>query len=284
MNIDKLLMNTPAVGVTVVGMVSVLFIAVFDYLTGYEINFFIFYAIPIGFMTWYRTWKAGLLFTVICALIWFFVDHYSGRQYSHLLVPYWNGLVRISFFSFVVYALTNIKDKLILEELNADFDSLTSLLNGRGFRERAATLFLLIRREKNPYSIAFVDLDDFKKVNDSYGHAEGDKVLRSVAKIMKNSLRASDLACRLGGDEFVIFLPDTGLDQAKIVMEGLKEKLEAMVTDNHWPVGFSVGTCGFNSTETNIEDAIAEADSLMYEAKKSKKGEMFYKDLTGLKP
>ncbi len=266
-------------GIICLALIAVL--GVIDYVTGYEINFFIFYAAPIWLAGWYGNRRLGLLSAITCGVMWFIVDQYTGRQYSHPLIPYWNGSIRITFFLFVLYALSNIKEKLKLEQLNADYDSLTDLLNGRGFREKLDVLFPLMKREKDVYSLAFIDLDNFKHVNDSMGHAEGDKVLKSVAGVMREGVRSSDLVSRLGGDEFVVFFPNTDRDQVQNVMDGLRRKLDTAVKQNQWPIGFSIGVCTFSSNENSIEEAVAIADSLMYDVKKQEKGGVFYKDMRG---
>lgn len=253
------------------------FIGYLDYLTGSEINFFIFYGIPIWFSTWHLGNKRGLALAVLSTLIWFFVELIPSKEYMNSFTPYWNGSVRFCFFLFIIYSLKNIRQKLELEELNADHDYLTGILNARGFKGRLSILFPLLRRNKQKYVIGFIDLDNFKKLNDSKGHAEGDKALKVVSKVIKECLRRSDLVGRFGGDEFLVFLGDSDLEHAKIAISKLKAELDGSMQENGWPIGFSMGICSFDSLKTETEDAIELADSLMYEVKSSNKGEVFYK-------
>lgn len=264
--------------VITLSMLLVSIVGFFDYLTGYEISFFIFYAIPIGFSSWYGGKKIGLFSTFASGIAWYIADLSTGHEYSHPLIPYWNGTIRFCFFIFIVYALSNIKRRLELEILNADHDSLTGLLNGRGFRGRIETLLPLVKRDRPICAIAFIDVDNFKQVNDSMGHAAGDEVLMETAKAMKAALRSSDVIARLGGDEFVIFFPGADMAQAKIVLEELRRKLSIVVKTYNWPIGFSIGVEIFNSKETAIEKALADADLLMYEVKKQGKGRILYKE------
>lgn len=241
-----------------------------DYATGYEISFFIFYALPIGCAAWYsgRNWgMAGAFFSVA---IWFTADNMTGHAYSYHLIPLWNGLIRLIFFVFTAYAVAAMKEKINLEELNADFDALTGILNGRGFRKRAEAVLPLLKRERCSYALAFVDIDNFKQVNDMKGHAEGDRVLAEVARVMKDSFRESDMVARLGGDEFIVFLPRTDVEKSKSVLQALKEKLDAVARGNSWPIGFSIGLGVFDGG-LPFETAITKADALMYQAKKSRK-------------
>ncbi len=249
-----------------------------DYQTGYEISFFIFYGIPIWFAAWYANRRSGVVFAFICLACWFIADIFTGHQYSHPFIPYWNGTIRLVFFLFTAFALDDMKARLRLEELNADFDGLTGVLNGRGFRKRIAAIFPLIQRERQNYTLAFMDVDNFKHINDTKGHAEGDAILKEIAEVLKESLRGSDLVSRLGGDEFAIFLPRTGGGQSETVLTNLKDKLDSMARARKWPIGFSIGAGIFDSVDIPLEDALHTADSLMYEVKKHGKGQVVLKE------
>lgn len=278
MSIDNTLNNLKSLHLTALCFLLALIVGFFDYITGTEINFFIFYGAPIWLATWHGGKYKGVVFALICMIIWYLLILYSGKEFSNDLIPIWNSLIRLTFFMFIVYALTNIKEKLRLEELNADYDSLTGLLNGRGFRERLTILFPMLQREQKKYTVAFIDLDNFKKVNDTMGHAEGDKVLKTVGDIMIKNLRKSDLVSRLGGDEFIIFLPDTDMDHSKTAIESMKQKLDEAVKSNNWPIGFSIGVCIFDSAKTDTENAIKITDAVMYDIKHQGKNNIQYKE------
>ncbi|MBI4030688.1 MAG: GGDEF domain-containing protein [Proteobacteria bacterium] len=132
-----------------------------------------------------------------------------------------------------------------------------------------------LKREGYAYALAFIDVDNFKQVNDTKGHAEGDRILTEVARIMKDSLRESDMVARLGGDEFIIFLPRADAEKSKSVLRALKEKLDSVVRENDWPIGFSIGTGVFDGG-LPIETAIIKADTMMYQAKKNGKNSIFF--------
>ena len=277
MAIDHILDNLKPLYLTALCLLLTLIVGFFDHMTGTEINFFIFYAAPIWVATWYISKYQGVIFSLISMITWYSLILYSEKEYSSGFIPLWNGLIRLTFFMFIVYALTNIKEKLRLEELNADYDSLTGLLNGRGFRERLTILFPMLQRDEKKYTVAFIDLDNFKKVNDTMGHAEGDKVLKTVGEVMISNLRKSDLVSRLGGDEFIIFLPDTDINHSKTVMENMKQKLDMAVEENNWPIGFSIGVCVFDSA-TDTESAIKTTDAVMYDIKRTGKNNILYKE------
>ncbi len=254
-----------------------IFLGFIDLKTGIEINFFIFYGLPIWLTTWYLGEKKGIYIAILCLAIWFTQDFISTKIYTNPFAPFWNGGIRFIFFLFIIYSLKNIRQKLLLEELNADFDALTGILNTRGFKERLEILFPFLSRNKQLYIIAFIDLDNFKKLNDTQGHSEGDKALKTVSTIMTQSLRKSDLVGRLGGDEFVLFLSNIDIEDAEKIITQMKEELDIAMKNFDWPIGFSIGVCAFDSQQTTPEAAIKYADELMYEVKSAGKGTASYK-------
>ncbi|MBI4030689.1 MAG: hypothetical protein HY370_03340 [Proteobacteria bacterium] len=127
-----------ATGICIVGFL--------DYITGYEISFFAFYALPIGCASWYGGQKQGRICALFSIVIWFIADNMTGHVYSHHLIPFWNGLIRLIFFVFTAYSVAAIKEKIELEENSADFDALTSILNGRGFRKKAEAILPFLKR------------------------------------------------------------------------------------------------------------------------------------------
>jgi len=108
----------------------------------------------------------------------------------------------------------------------ANTDALTGLHNRRQFYELANQELARSRRTQAPVSLMMIDIDHFKQINDTYGHAMGDVVLQSLARTMKNSLREMDVIARLGGEEFVILLPQTSLGQATELAQRLRLKIE----------------------------------------------------------
>jgi diguanylate cyclase (GGDEF)-like protein len=123
-----------------------------------------------------------------------------------------------------------------------------------------------------------VDLDGFKGVNDTMGHGEGDRVLVEVAKVFKAG-RVTDLAARLGGDEFAILLPDTDSALSRKAIERIHVQLTEAMARGPWPVTFSIGVATYEAPPPTVEEMIAGADHLMYEAKRSAKGTTIYKEL-----
>lgn len=123
------------------------------------------------------------------------------------------------------------------------------------------------------FSLVLMDLDDFKYVNDNYGHHVGDLVLAKVAKVLRTSMRAKDIVGRWGGDEFMAILPNTDLENEKKIIERIKsqlEKVEILVEGKRFKVSISAGVVQYGENFQSWLDMIKEADRLMYEDKKKK--------------
>ncbi|WP_345978015.1 sensor domain-containing diguanylate cyclase [Sulfurimonas sp. HSL3-7] len=158
-------------------------------------------------------------------------------------------------------------------EYHANNDILTRLPNRRAFNEAFQRFFLLYKRKANPITLLFFDLDDFKQVNDTLGHNVGDRVLVRVAEILRINVRETDLMARWGGEEFIVALIDTGIEDAYIIAEKIKEHIENDVqlheTANR-RVTASFGLTGVNEHDT-IDSLLKRVDDALYEAKKQGK-------------
>ncbi len=158
----------------------------------------------------------------------------------------------------------------------ATIDALTNLNNRRQFELRLWQEIATTKRQNNPLCAMMIDIDFFKKVNDTYGHASGDAVLRGVASIIKSTLRESDIPSRYGGEEFAVLLPYTHIDEAKIVGERLRKAVESTpiklndeVSDvKTISVTISMGLAEFNKKETG-EELFERADKALYQAKEN---------------
>ena len=127
------------------------------------------------------------------------------------------------------------------------------------------------RRSGQPLTGVFIDLDGFKQVNDSAGHAEGDRVLRAVAQTIQANTRDTDLPARIGGDEFVVVLPETDYDNAEIYIHRLQEALDQAMAKGGWEVTFSIGAATFNALPSALDEIVKIADDLMYVVKRREK-------------
>lgn len=149
---------------------------------------------------------------------------------------------------------------------DAVHDALTGLLNRQALQIRLASARAAASRRAETVSVIAVDLDDFKQVNDQFGHEAGDAVLRAVAEALMHSVRADDLVYRLGGDEFVIVLPATPTSEAVEMAERLRATIGALRPAGH-AVTLSVGVSGVVHEPVDLEHLIGRADAALYAAK-----------------
>ena len=154
----------------------------------------------------------------------------------------------------------------------AMLDPLTGLYNRRYAQERLATEISRARRHKDSLTVLMLDLDDFKKLNDRYGHPMGDLALKIFAERLRTAIRGSDSAVRIGGDEFVVLLPACNLGQVQIVL-GRLSPLELEVEGKQVPFAFSAGWTEYQAGETS-EQLLQRADNALYAEKKRRKNQL----------
>ena len=150
----------------------------------------------------------------------------------------------------------------------ASTDSLTGLNTRRAFFAKAESLFAYCKRNNQPISALMLDVDHFKKINDSYGHAAGDIALRNLAQLLKSNLRESDLSCRFGGEEFAVLLPNTNAEEAAEMANLIKKMMAttiiALADENALSLTASFGIA---ENGDSVEDLLNHADKAMYAAK-----------------
>ena len=164
-------------------------------------------------------------------------------------------------------------------KLLASIDPMTKLYNRRYFSEISEDIFNVSKRTNNDISLIMFDIDDFKSVNDTYGHHIGDKVIIGVANILLEHTRKSDIICRFGGEEYIVLLSDTDLESSMKIAQNIRELVEKMVIiydeDKELYVTISIGVSMANMiVDNDIESAINKADNAMYEAKRSGKNKV----------
>jgi diguanylate cyclase (GGDEF)-like protein len=242
-----------------------------DYVTGTELGFSIFYLLPTLIITWRLGGWVGLIFSVLSSTAWYLADTLPGNIYSHPAIPAWNALVRFGFFLIIVTVLSGFRNALTREKNWARRDSLTGLVNGRFFSELMREEMGRSRRYSHALSLAYMDLDDFKSVNDRLGHAAGDALLKEVGDSLRANSRSTDTAARLAGDEFALLLPETGNDLAVVAVERLQDHLRDLMRARGWEVTSSIGLVTYLVPPASEESALKAADALMYMAKKQGK-------------
>ncbi len=151
-------------------------------------------------------------------------------------------------------------------------DPLTHIRNRRSFFDIAEKYYSIAVRTKEPLSVMMIDIDYFKSVNDKYGHAVGDEVLKEFANVTKRQLRDSDLFARYGGEEFVIVLPNTGIEGAEKLADKIRHTIanHYLVTEKgEIQITISIGVSALNKQDTSLDDILSRADKALYRAKEN---------------
>jgi diguanylate cyclase (GGDEF)-like protein len=164
-------------------------------------------------------------------------------------------------------ALANIALRELLRS-QALRDPLTGLYNRRYMEDSLQRAVLIANRENTQLSVIMLDLDHFKRLNDQFGHAKGDAVLRDTAAVLTNRLRESDVACRYGGEELIIVMPNCDMESATRKAEQLRIGIEALSGPSGAPVSASFGVATLSPGSSSVTDLVASADAALYRAKK----------------
>lgn len=164
----------------------------------------------------------------------------------------------------------DVEAKVVTLEAQVVKDELTGIANLLGFTNRLEQFMGLVRREKIPASLVYLDIDHFKKVNDTFGHAAGDVVLKEIASLLKRSVREVDVVARIGGEEIAIILEGTEGDRAIEKAQKLREGIQTLIFKDYpgLKVTASFGVATLNGSET-LEDVRANADKALYVAKEN---------------
>ncbi len=265
---------------TVLGFLLVLAIGNLDFTTGYNnVSVAILYLFPIILITWFEGGVPAVLISIFSAVIWSLADLASGHIYSSIAIPIWNAVMVLGMFSIVAYSFATMKKILIREREHAHINDVTGAENALFFYEQGRMEIVRSARYKRPLTLAYFDIDNFKRLNDAFGHSTGDNLLRAVAKIMKETLRSTDIIARLTADEFAVLMPETKKEEAAVAIHKVQEHLAAMVKQNGWPVTFSIGVATCCVPACTIDKLIRMAQDLMQTAKEDGKNTAKYKIL-----
>lgn len=246
-----------------------LIIGAVDYAVRLDLSLSIFYLVPIAISTWRVNRAAGLWISVLCGAAWLWADT-AANDYTYSFLPVWNSVIRLSFFMLVSYLISLQQQAYQREQQLARRDSLTGIHNRLSFVESLQLEMARSRRYLTPFTLAYLDIDNFKEINDRLGHQSGDRLLKTVAQQLRVELRTTDSLGRLGGDEFAILLPQIDPSQAYRSLVRVHALLKSEI-GSQWPVGFSMGAVTFLESPASVDDAIAQADQIMYDIKRQGK-------------
>ncbi|HEU5423413.1 MAG TPA: GGDEF domain-containing protein [Nitrolancea sp.] len=249
-----------------VALVMVLAGSTAQYLAGTEtaVGFLCF--LPIGLVTWRLGRRVGILISLLAAACWLAGSLAAGAGTRPILLA-WNCGARLITFLVVTYLIDELHRRLEETRAAADQDFLTGIANARAFDQAMQAELLRARRTGRPFTLAYLDLDNFKRINDRHGHHEGDRVLYVLAHALRDCLRQVDTVARLGGDEFGILLVETDAAGARIAMR----RVQLALRELPFRVTFSLGAVTFNSAPRSVEEMMRLTDDAMYTVKRAGK-------------
>ena len=263
------------------GFIMVVLLGMADYLTGYELSFALFYLIPIALVAWFGGKRLGLLISAASAIAWFSADFLSGNRYLNPSLYVWNTLFRLGFFLVVTMLLSALQQAYIVNQELAQTDYITGAISVRHFYELIRIESGRFRRYQHPFSLVYIDLDNFKAINDRLGHITGDKLLRVLVENIQQQIRPTDVLARLGGDEFALLLPETGAEQIKIFIGRLHSSLANDMLRKGWMVTLSMGVVTFKQLPKSVDEMVRLADVAMYSVKTNGKNGVCYRVYNG---
>jgi diguanylate cyclase (GGDEF)-like protein len=263
----------PKIYFTAIGFILVLLFGFIDSLIDYRVSFSIFYVLPVVLVTWHAGIKIGILFSVLSSAMWFVAAVISHKHQIPFAIVAWNSIVRLGFFIIISSVLHYFK----VERENAQIDFLTGISNRRHFEEMLSIEIQRSDRYNHPLTIVYMDMDNFKAINDNLGHRAGDNFLTTISSIVNSTIRSTDFIARLGGDEFAILLVETNEDEAKKFIKKIQYELLLSMETHTFPVTFSFGIVTFYSFTRNISEMMHIADTCMYHSKKAGKNKISLK-------
>jgi len=242
-----------------------------DYLGGMALSLPLIHLVPLTLSSWFGGRRVGYMFAFLSAAVLAWTTFASLPQASSRLIALLNVLIELFVFLFIAYlvsAFGEVRDRL---EDQARTDPLTGITNSRAFRELAELELERSRRYGHHCTLAFMDLDNFKLVNDTFGHQAGDQLLRYVAQALRKDCRQVDLVARMGGDEFAVLLPETDCQGSEAFVEKMQKSIRKVLQKSHPSITLSAGIVTCMTMPENVDALIRLADSAMYQAKANQK-------------
>jgi diguanylate cyclase (GGDEF)-like protein len=260
-------------------LVAVLGLGIIDYETGPGISLSLFYVFPIALAAWTLGKYQGVFIALVCAALWDGLILPMDEFFGGMPISIWNGIVRFGLLLIISLLLTEIHTILKRESRLSRTDFLTGLLNRRALTEATRVELERLTRTGQPFTFLYMDLDNFKSINDALGHNAGDALLISVASMLQFQLRGIDVVARMGGDEFVAVLPNTNEEASRKVTTRLQNALLEKFREHRYPITFSMGALTCYAASSNMDEIFRWADQLLYEAKQSGKNTICHRTI-----
>ena len=258
----------------------IVFVTALDAITGYDIKVTPIYIIVALYILWKGTSIAHFALVIVMTALWTAIEfHDAPNEHIDNYVTIVNMSMNI--LTIVVVSISMLAlHRAAKMALSANTDPLTEIFSRRYIYDIMPVIIGELKRHNRSMAIMFIDCDNFKKVNDEFGHAAGDAVLRVVAMTIMETIRVGDIPVRLGGDEFIVIFREINDRNLSHVVQRCVEALNKEMNCREWPITFSVGVVEFDIPPENIDDAINYGDQLMYRAKREGKNRVIYDRVT----
>lgn len=267
-HVDRRRVPAPLVGLWLLVAVTTGLVGSLDFLTGPDVYLTVLYLVPILVLGWFVGLRAAIGLTVAVMLYraGLYATVWAGWRPGRVVAA-WNLVSESGFIALILVVTARWRRAVQTARRLALTDDLTGTANRRAFYRQASRALEQARTTHRPLSLAYLDADDFKLVNDRLGHQKGDQVLATIGRALRAAARPGDLAARLGGDEFALLMPDTDAVTAHRQAVACRESLLAVMQDDELPVTFSIGVLTCLDPPASPDDLIAGADALLYAAK-----------------
>lgn len=253
------------------GVIGVALVAAADLALGYEISLVALHMVPVLVVTWYASARWGMFILVLMTIVTVLMELNLAPAPAKPMLRYLDLASDFAAMAVLVFVQSRLRQAYRTVQRQSRTDALTGCLNRSGFHEQLQAEVGRQKRYGQPFALAYLDVDDFKALNDSQGHHAGDALLVQTGRALRARLRHTDSAGRLGGDEFAVLLRGADQDSAAAIARELKQELDRTARGHRWSVGFSIGIVCFTRPPQDADDALRLADQLMYQAKKGGK-------------
>ena len=265
--LDLRLRRVPDPVLLAVGLAIIAAIAALKSMVGHDIPVADFFLIPVAGVGWLARSRLYGYLAAICAASATVFIAVVGPSSAPLGAALAAAAARLVLYVIVLAVLEALRRMQLQHQAEAHTDHKTGAANSRAFQARAEAEIERSRRNGTPMTVLYLDVDDFKDVNDRFGHTTGDRVLGTVSHMMRTSVRVNDIVARLGGDEFVVLMPETNRFAGGAVARRMRAELGRVTTPDGAPVHYSIGLVTFDEPPRSVDEMIHQADTLMYRAK-----------------
>lgn len=234
-----------------------------DTVTDVNLGFTAMYVLPVAGAAWFVGANFSIGLALVTAITSEAVATFQSIRPTHVTV--WNAVMELTVLLIVSRLVTALSSALHHERTRANTDPLTGVMSRSGFIDAATRELDRARRFGRPVVVAYLDVDHFKRVNDSLGHHQGDALLKTIGATLREELRALDLVGRIGGDEFAIVLPELSMNDARLVLARVATRLKSSTFAFGDFLGFSFGIA--DAENASLDEALRAADAQMYAVK-----------------